>query len=117
MKLIGHRYIIFCLIVFSSCGQKFDKIKWAEDYKSGIPGPNRSKMLDDLTSNYKLVNIKYSQLVDLLGNPDYIESSEISYDIIVDYGTDIDPVYTKNLDFSFSKDSVITSYKVREWKK
>ena len=117
MSIIGRGYLIFLLITFSSCNRKFDKIKWREYYDPGIPNPNRSKMLDDLIRNYKLVNIKYSQLIDLLGKPDHIESSEISYHIVVDYGKDIDPIYTKNLDFSFKRDSIITSYKVTEWKK
>ena len=68
----------------------------------------RQKMLTDLTTNYKLTGLKYSQLIDLLGIPDSKDSSSLSYKIIVDYGNDIDPVYAKNLDFTFSKDSVIT---------
>ena len=74
-------------------------------------------MLTDLTTNYKLTGLKYSQLIDLLGIPDSKDSSSLSYKIIVDYGNDIDPVYAKNLDFTFSKDSVITSFNIDEWKK
>jgi hypothetical protein len=77
----------------------------------------RPKMLTDLTTNYKLKGLKYSELIELLGIPDSKDSSSLSYKIIVDYGHDIDPVYTKDLDFTFSKDSIITAVKVNEWKK
>lgn len=96
---------------------KFDKNKWTEQTDPLFPSSYRSKMLTDLTSNYKLAGLKYSQLIELLGIPDYKDNGSLTYKIIVDYGNDIDPVYTKNLGFFFSKDSVITSFKVDEWKK
>ena len=34
-----------------------------------------------------------------------------------DYENDIDPVYTKDLTFTFSRDSIITTFKLVEWKK
>ena len=74
-------------------------------------------MFMDLITNYKLVGIKYSQLIGLLGIPDSKDSNSLSYKIVVDYGHDIDPVYTKNLDFTYSNDSIITSFNVNEWKK
>ena len=74
-------------------------------------------MLKDLTTEHKLVGLKYSQLIELLGEPNFNDSSSLAYKIIEDYGHDIDPVYTKNLDFTFLKDSTITSFKVYEWKK
>jgi hypothetical protein len=39
------------------------------------------------------------------------------YPIITDYGSDIDPIYTKSLVLYLNKDSIITHYKVEEWKK
>ena len=39
------------------------------------------------------------------------------YDIITDYGHDIDPVYTKELIFRFDNDSLVIDYKIREWEK
>jgi CO/xanthine dehydrogenase Mo-binding subunit len=41
----------------------------------------------------------------------------ISYRIAVDYDNDIDSVSSKDLTFFYSKDSVITSFKIEEWKK
>jgi hypothetical protein len=125
--MMKYRKICFILLKFgllvlllSSCNNKeikFDKSKWNEQTDPLFPSSYRLKMLTDLTSNYKLVGFTYSQLIELLGMPDNKDSSSLSYKIVVDYGHDIDPVYTKNLDFIFSKDSVITSFKVDEWKK
>lgn len=46
-----------------------------------------------------------------------MNSNSLTYNIVLNYGDDIDPVYSKNLDIFFSKDSIITSYKITEWKK
>jgi hypothetical protein len=96
---------------------KFDKFKWNNQLDPAFPPPYRSKMVADLTTSYKLIGFKYSQLIELLGIPDNKDSSSLSYKIVVDYGHDIDPIYTKSLDFSFSKDSIVTSFKFNEWKK
>lgn len=74
-------------------------------------------MLKDLTTNHKLLGLNCAQLVKYLGGPDYKEANLITYRIAVDYGNDIDPVYSKDLIFFYSKDSVITSFKIEEWKK
>lgn len=112
-------YLTALIFLFTSCSneEKFNKDKWNEQDDPAFPPPHRSKMLKDLTANHKLVGLKYSQLIELLGEPNFTDSSSLAYKVIEDYGHDIDPVYTKNLDFTFSKDSVITSFKVDEWKK
>jgi len=75
-------------------------------------------MLKDLTTNYKLIGMKYSDLIDLLGSPDFIDTSNsiITYEITLHYDM-IDPDYGKDLDFKLNKDSTIKSFKIREWKK
>ncbi len=113
-------FLFFFLILFPSCNSremKFDKTKWEIREDVGLPSSYRKKMLKDLTTNYKLVGIKYSQLVDFLGEPNLKDSISLGYDIIIDFGNDIDPVNIKTLEFSFSKDSVISSFKIVEWKK
>ena len=95
----------------------FDKVKWDEQPDLAFTPPYRKKMLKDLTTNYKLVGVKYSEIISLLGAPNFRDSISFSYDIIIDYGSDIDPIYTKRLDFNFSKDSIIISCEVSEWKK
>lgn len=117
---IGFIILQFIVLILFSCGNrqtKFDKDKWNVQTDPTFPSSYRPEMLTDLTTNYKLVGYKYSQLVELLGIPDYKDSSLLSYKIIVEYGHDIDPVYTKNLDFTFSEDSIITSIKINEWEK
>lgn len=114
--------VLFVLVVFvCSCNnereEKFNKIKWDQPEDPAFPPSHRKNMLKDLTSNYKLTGIKYSQLIALLGEPNFRDSSAIGYEVDVDYGRDIDPVYIKNLLFIFSKDSIITSFKIHEWKK
>ena len=111
-------YLLILVSALASCNQmRFDKIEWNKSDDPGFTPPNRKRMLKDLTKNYKLTEIKYSSLINLLGRPNYADSTSLSYDIEVDYGTDIDPVYTKILDFIFDKDSIIKSWKIEEWKK
>ena len=74
-------------------------------------------MLKHLTTNYKLVGLKYGEIIKLLGEPNFSDSVSFAYKVVEDYGSNIDPVYTKNLDLKFDKDSVITSLKIAEWKK
>ena len=117
--LLKNRLLFIALIGLFSCkdfGQtKFDKGRWIT--KDDMEFPYRNKMLKDLTTNYKLVGLKYNEIINLLGEPNYSDSSSFAYQVIEDYGTDIDPVYTKDLDFEFNKDSIITTFKIAEWKK
>lgn len=108
------------LVILSACwlscnNTQFDKIKWTQ--KVDMEFPFRNKMLKNLTSNYKIIGLKYSQLIKLLGEPDFNDSCSLTYKIIEDYGFDIDPVYNKDIYFTFSKDSVISFFKINEWKK
>ena len=107
------------LLILISCTQqmKFDKEKWNEQIDPAFPSSYRHKMLNDLTQNYKLIGLSCSQLKERLGHADYKDNNSISYKIILDYGGDIDPVYTQDLVFTYSKASIITSYKIIEWKK
>ncbi len=113
-------FIIFTIIsIFSSCQQeeKFDKAKW------GFTGdvfdfPNRKYMLNDLLRNYHLQGKKYTEIINLLGKPQWdIDSTyEIVYRIDIDWGT-VDPAYFKNLRFQFSRDSVVQKFETYEWRK
>jgi len=111
--------VIFILIFITSCNQNidFEKTKWNEQSDPVYPSIYRPMMLKDLTTNHKLLGLNCAQLVKYLGGPDYKEANLITYRIAVDYGNDIDPVYSKDLIFFYSKDSVITSFKIEEWKK
>jgi hypothetical protein len=111
--------IVALLIEIFSCSNlqqiKFDKVKWMT--KDDIEYPFRNIMLKDLMNNYKLEGLNYVEVVKLLGEPNFSDSISFAYQVIEDYGSDIDPVYTKNFDFEFDKDSVIVSCKIVEWKK
>lgn len=111
--------VIIILIFITSCNQNidFEKTKWNEQSDPTYPSIYRPLMLKDLTINHKLLGLNCAQLFKYLGNPDDKEANSITYTIAVDYGNDIDPVYSKDLTFFYSKDSVITSFKIAEWKK
>jgi hypothetical protein len=76
-------------------------------------------MIDDLIKNYELKGKKYHEIIELLDRPQGKEDNDLQifYDIDVNYGRDIDPVYSKTLMFQFDKDSVVNMFKVEEWKK
>jgi hypothetical protein len=104
------------LILTTSCHQKFDKEKWntQEDLRTY---PFRESMLSDILENKKLIGLPCRQILDSLGQPNAIENGQIYYSSNIEYGTDIDPVYFKDLVFTFDKDSIVTDIKIKEWKK
>jgi hypothetical protein len=100
-----------------ACNQtKFDKSKWIA--KDDIEYPYRKAMLRDLITNYKFKGLSYKQLIELLGEPGNIvgDSNAIYYPISEEYDV-IDPVHTIDLEIIFNKDSVVSDYKIYEWKK
>ncbi|CAH0177401.1 hypothetical protein SRABI27_01759 [Pedobacter sp. Bi27] len=112
---------IFCAVLFMlfvSCNNdiSFDKAGWNTTDDPLYPPALRERMLDDLLNNHKLIGLKYSQLEKLIGIPDSKDSNFVYYRVVVDYGHNIDPVYTKNLMFQLLKDSLITSFKVKDWR-
>ncbi len=115
-------FIVGLLIFFGSCHpkQKFDKIKWANQGDL-TQFPYRKHMIDDLLNSIPLKGKTYPQIITMLGNPQMTVASDtefsISYEIDIDYGTDIDPVYIKNLRINFSMDSTVRDTEVNEWKK
>ena len=120
MKGIKYKFVqllfsILILLLVSCNNKRFDSIKWSTKYD--MTYPYRNSILKDLTSNHKLVGLKYNQLINLLGRPNFKDDTSFAYIVVEKYGNDIDPVYTKNLDFTFSKDSIITSFRVNDWKK
>ena len=74
-------------------------------------------MLNDLLSSYKWNLLNKSQVLNLLGQPDYSSDSDIVYKVVEDYGTDIDPVYTKQLEVKLMPDQSVKAVEVNEWKK
>ena len=111
--------VLTLMVVVSnwSCNQSmdFDSAKWK--MKEDTEYPYRNKMAGDLTKNHKLVGLRYNQVIELLGIPQYEDSSRISYLVFEDYGSDIDPIHTKYLNLALTKDSIVTSFKIDEWRK
>lgn len=97
--------------------EKFDTEKWL--VKVDMDYPHRDLMIEDLINNRQIKGLKYPELVKLLGEPErnwQADSNKYYYQIVEDYGMDIDPVYTKNLMIEM-QDSVVTDFEVQEWKK
>ena len=113
-------FSILCLILISCENDiKFNKTGWLK--KGDLNSfPNREKMLNDLMKNYKIKDLKYSELINLLGKPEIRTTSEsISavYNIKTEYGNDIDPVYVQELNISLNADSVTQNCTLTNWKK
>ncbi len=83
--------------------------------------PNRKYMIDDLLKNITLKGRTHAQIIDILGQPqselELGSDFRMSYDVDIDYGKDIDPVYTKKLTIIFSSDTIVRDARVIEWKK
>jgi hypothetical protein len=112
--------ILFFLLNLVSCTKqeiKFDKDSWND--RDDIFYKNRELMASDLTKNHLKSGMKYSEVISFLGQPENIQSpkdGEIIYELQVEYGSDIDPISGKNLILNFSKDSILSKYKIEDWK-
>lgn len=110
---------ISLLLVLQGCNNhiKFDRAGWSEQSDPAFPPTKRKPMLYDLLGNYHLKGKHYREITELLGEPDFSEGNEFGYVIEENYGSDIDPVYTKNLLFIMEGDSTVGAVEVKEWKK
>ncbi len=97
--------------------EKFNKTEWTQKDDSAFPPPYRDLMLNDLLKNYQLIGLHFSEIVELLGNPDSKEDSVATYCIAIEYGGDTDPVYEKSLNLISDKDSIIRSVNTKIWNK
>ena len=123
-RLFGSLLIITCSILIIACGQdkqesKFNKGQWEEFNDSdGGEYPYREMMLNDLVKNHKLKGLTYQQLIDSLGAPGNFSDNDdtVRYEIVTRFESDIDPTSGKNLNLTLGADSIVTSYKISEWK-
>jgi hypothetical protein len=126
MKLNQTNFILFIVfLLLLGCKDKkkenikFEKVAWNTYGDAVACPPCRDQMLEDLVKNHKLKGITFSQLCELLGEPPKCETCEkntVEYEIVVDYGHDIDPVYFKLLEFTLDKDSIIINWRIKEIK-
>ena len=97
---------------------KFVQTKWKS--RNDIDYNHREFMIEDLKKNYLKPNLKYSDVVKLLGKNQYNFDNDfiqLQYEIYVDCGFDIDPVETKTFIINFNSDSVFVNSRVDYWKK
>ena len=110
---------IFSLF-FASCGveqKKFDKNIWND--MDDIMYSDRESMISDLMENYLRHGMTYKEVVELLGKPEKyanIKLITIGYEIMVDYGWNIDPVKGKTHYIELTNDSLVNDFKLEEWK-
>jgi len=78
-------------------------------------------MVQDLIGKHQLIGLTTRQVRDLLGDADHTELGEkpncVTYQVLLDFGWDIDPVHTKDLVLEFNEDSIVTKVDLLEWKK
>ncbi len=93
--------LVFLAILTTACTskRKFNHELWNLRTDPGFPPKERNAMVDDLTNNYTLKGLTSQELRRLVGEPDYTDSTRLTYKVVVDYGWDIDPVYTKRSRF------------------
>jgi hypothetical protein len=114
-------FILINILILISCGNsenKFTKELWNE--KEDIHYEKRKYIVDDLVENYLQIGIKYNEVIELLGQPNYPSKNEdncLVYEVEVDYGFDVDPVKVVNLNLKFNTDSLLDSIKIQKWEK
>lgn len=111
-------FILTLLTILVSCETqiKFDSRKWKElqDFDNY---PYRELMLHDMVDNRKFIGFSFDQIIDSLGQPTALENAQLFYSIKAEYGSDIDPVYAKDLVLTIDQDSIVTHINVKEWRK
>lgn len=108
------------LLSFCSCNHQipFDKEKWAQRIDGFYM--HREKMIDDVMDNHLKVGMRYIEIEKRLGKPNHFlnaKDNKIVYEILIDYGWDIDPVEEKNLFIFLSEDSTLVDAHVDHWEK
>src|ERR1700761_3763887 len=115
------RILLFGIIFFVSCNShgfqsKFDRKKWGT--KEDWDYPYRDEMLEDLIKHHQLKGLSIRRLEDSLGYlENFTDTDSLYYQVLMDFGSDIDPVHTKYLTFKLNKDSIVTDFSVKEWEK
>lgn len=115
--------LILCAVALTGCGQpqriSFNSEKWKT--KDDVVYPYRNQMIDDLATHLQLKNKTVKEVKELLGEPDFVGDKEIGYDVVVEYGRDIDPVHVKRLVLKLSDvlsdSAIIKDVSVEEWRK
>jgi len=94
----------------------YDDHLWGERGDLGT-FPERSKMVNNVVKYFKLDGEKVTDVEALLGKADFHGQNEIGYKIDEEYGSDIDPIATTTLTFTFDGDSIVREKKIEKWRK
>jgi len=119
LKILNRFVILTILFLLTSCGVKemeFDKSKWNKRFDGFYE--YRENMVQDLMENHLEKGMEIKKVIELLGEPGNYHNkkeNEIIYEIMVDYGWNIDPMEGKELHIEFDKDSILTNYKLVHW--
>lgn len=114
---------ILCFILLLSligCGpgnRKFNPNEWND--RVDFFYAHRESMIDDLLKNHLKKGMSYAQVIGMLGNPDseFTDSPfTLSYEIMVDYGWNIDPQKGTTLIIELAPDSTVGSFRLEKWK-
>lgn len=109
--------VAILLIGFLSCGRKFDKEKWNK--KDDIFYDYRESMVKDLMKNHLKERMTYNEVCELLGTSEIFPATPpytICYEIMVDFGWNIDPQRGKELYIEFTSDSILKEFRLVKWK-
>jgi opacity protein-like surface antigen len=113
--------ILFTLILsITSCLKKteFNKEKWNKRNSMGYHF-YRDEMLDNLLKTQELKGKNLNELKNIFGIVEvdtFDNLSYINFNIVTDFGFDIDPVYTKDLILELN-DSIVQKVRVEIWNK
>ena len=119
LKILNRFVILTILFLLTSCGVKemeFDKSKWNKRFDGFYE--YRENMVQDLMENHLEKGMEIKKVIELLGEPGNYHNkkeNEIIYEIMVDYGWNIDPMEGKELHIEFDKDSILTNYNLVHW--
>jgi|GEM_PF-5707896 len=102
--------ILLLTVCLTGCDRSvpFEKTGWQKKYDGDYP--NRNAMVQDPLDNHKLTGLTTHAIADLLGAEDHVELVErpkasgqnyLTYQVLEDFGSDIDPVHTKYLVLAF----------------
>ncbi len=97
---------------------KFEKSNWNKSFDGFYE--YRENMVQDVMENHLKKGMKLKKVIELLGKPSNYQNKndyEIIYEITVNYGWNIDPIEVKELYIEFDKDSTITNFKLKHWKR
>jgi hypothetical protein len=119
-KMEKRKFIIFCIFLCFlcfSCGRKFEKEKWNE--REGSYYAHREQMIKDLMENHLKKGMPYKEVIDLLGNDEKYQDTPpntLVYEVMIDYGWNIDPQKGKTLYIEFTQDSTVKEFRLEKWK-